>query len=304
MKKTFIFLLLLFGTFSPSFACDICGCGNGGSFFGVLPQSHVRLMGFRHKHKSFDSHLNSANLKTREDFQSIELWGRLYPFKKTQLMFFAPFNFNQQTRIADQKTNSLKGLGDATILLHYNVVNTMTDTTKIRKWNSNLLVGGGIKLPLGSYDFDQASVEEVANPNFQLGTGSWDVPINVIYTIKNQKLGFNVNGTYKINSSNSNAYRFANRSSLALSAFQLLSVKSFIAMPLIGLYGETAPKDTQNGIANEFTGGGFVAANAGLDVYFGKTSVGINAQLPFLQNMSNGDLKLRNAFNVQFTRMF
>lgn len=304
MKKLIIIGLLLGLSSVASQACDICGCGNGGSFFGVLPQSHIRLMGLRYKYKSFDSHLNSVNLKAREDFRSVELWGRLYPLPKTQMLFFAPLNFNSQTRLADQKTATLNGLGDASVLMHYNIVNTVTDTNKIHKIDHNLLIGGGIKAPTGKYNFDPESAEEVANANFQLGTGSWDFPINVVYTVKSKDYGLNLNATYKINGTNSNAYRFANRFNAAVSLFRLMAVKSFIVMPLVGLYGETAKEDKLSGIANEFTGGGFIAGNIGLDVYLGKNSFGINTQLPLIQNLSNGDLKLRNSFNFQFTRMF
>lgn len=301
--KRFI-LVILFFTVQQSMACDICGCGNGGSFFGVLPQSHVRFLGMRYKVKNFDSHLNSKNFKAAENFQSAELWGRLYPFKKTQLLFFAPYNWNEQYTIESQKTVRTQGFGDISSLVHYNVVNTFTDTTKLREWNHNLLAGGGIKLPTGRYEYDPTDISEVANPNFQLGTGSWDVPLNVIYTLTHKSSGLNVNLNYKINTTNAAGYRFANRSNVSTMLFHNFSFSQSTVMLLGGVYGEHGRMDLDNGERNEFTGGGFVAGSGGIEVYLPKISFGVNGQIPIAQNLSNGELRLRNAFNVHLTRMF
>ena len=72
MKK--IVILFLFLAVHPSFifACDVCGCGNGGAFFGLLPQSHLRFAGIRYKQKSFSSHLNSPFFMAEESFKKAE----------------------------------------------------------------------------------------------------------------------------------------------------------------------------------------------------------------------------------------
>ncbi|SOE20854.1 hypothetical protein SAMN06298216_1334 [Spirosomataceae bacterium TFI 002] len=303
MRYIFVLFILLFSSIDSK-ACDICGCGNGGSFFGILPNSHVRLLGLKYKYKSFNSHLGSKTLSAQEDFQSVELWGRAYPFKNTQVLYFVPYNFNSQTRLGDNKSSSINGLGDATVLVQYNLLNTFMDTTRIRTWEHNLLVGTGLKAPVGKFDYDQNSLEEVANPNFQLGTGSWDIPLNITYTIKHKNNGINVNSTYKINGKNNNDYKFANRINTSISAFKTLALGSYTLLPMLGVYGEYAGQDRQSGIANGFTGGGFVAANAGLDIYLNKYTLGINTQLPIAQNLVNGELSFKKSFNFQLTRMF
>ncbi|MCY7351019.1 MAG: hypothetical protein LH606_10160 [Cytophagaceae bacterium] len=177
MKK-----LLLFFALSPlsSLACDICGCGAGSSFLGIMPQTGRSFLGLRYRVKSYDSHLNSQRLQTREVYQSAELWARWYPARRWQILAFLPVNANRQE--TTDGTHTRKGLGDAILMAHYNLVNTALDTVA-RKVDHNLLIGGGVKLPTGQFRYE-ADGSEVANPNFQLGTGSTDALFNIIYTLR------------------------------------------------------------------------------------------------------------------------
>ncbi len=219
-------------------------------------------------------------------------------------MFFAPINFNTQTRLYDAAKNSIQGLGDVSVLVHYNLLNTFTDTTKIRRVDHNLLIGAGIKAPTGKFKYDMYNVEEVANANFQLGTGSWDFPLNVIYTLKYKQSGLNVNGTYKINGTNQNGYHFANRSNVSFTAFHSFNIGNATVMPIVGMYGEATSQDKVDKIKNVNTGGWLAAVSLGTEAYLGKNAIGFNTQIPVAQQLSNGELALKNAFNFHITRMF
>ncbi|UBM60431.1 hypothetical protein LAG90_07210 [Marinilongibacter aquaticus] len=303
MKFRITFIISIFWA-SQSLACDICGCNNGGSFFGILPQSHMQFMGIRYKQQSYDSHISSKLLKTREDFHTVELWGRLYPMKKTQVLFFAPVHQNQQERLADGFVSKKTGLGDLSVLVHYNLINTFTDTVKVRKINHSLLLGFGVKAPTGQFRYDQYEALEVANANFQLGTGSWDIPINAIYTLKWRQSGLNLNAMYKLNGTNGQEYKFANQWRTSVLAFKSIYWGNVNIMPNLGLFGEWKKQDVQYGKRNENTGGGYLAANGGVNVYFGKYALNLAAQVPLSQNLSGGELQIRNGFNVNLSRMF
>ncbi|MDP1051393.1 hypothetical protein, partial [Klebsiella quasipneumoniae] len=73
--------------------------------------------------------------------------------------------------------------------------------------------------PTGRFKYDLNSSEEVANPNFQLGTGSTDFLLNAIYTVRYNQWGLNTDLTYKINTKNSNQYQYGNKLTTALTAF-------------------------------------------------------------------------------------
>ncbi|MFC0181773.1 hypothetical protein [Pseudarcicella hirudinis] len=301
MKKFILFMLLLCNL--DTFACDLCGCANGGSFFGILPQSHRGFMGIRYRYSSFDSHLNSQLLQTREVFQSTELWGRFYPFKKTQVLAFLPYNFNAQTLVKANQTTKIQGLGDASLIMHYNVFNTFWDSTA-HKIDQNLLIGGGIKLPTGRYLYDPASTAEVDNPNFQLGTGSTDFILNAIYTIRYRNWGLNTDLTYKINTENSNNYRFGNRVTTSASAFYTYKTGGITLMPNSGMYFEHSDSDQSAGVVNNRTGGYVGMATLGMESFFDKFSIGINHQQPVFQELSKGELQANARTTIHLTYLF
>ncbi len=305
MTKAFqIFILSFFIMLTnptTMLACEVCGCGNGGSFFGILPQSHKGFIGLRYGYKSYDSHLSSVNLKAQEDFWKTELWARIYPFKKVQVLAFVPYLINQQTIQKTSKQVHLNGLGDITILANYYVVNTVNDTVN-RRFNHNLLIGGGTKLPTGKYKYDLLSDTEVANANFQLGTGSVDFLLNLVYTMRHKNWGLNYDFSYKINTQNSDNYQFGNRlnTNLALLYFQKFDT-GFTLIPNAGLAFEQAALDTKNRIVNTQTGGYATFGTVGVESYYKSFSMGINYQEPIIQDLSGGELRANARLNVHFT---
>ncbi|WP_304232231.1 hypothetical protein [Jiulongibacter sediminis] len=304
MKKISILVLILFASFE-SHACDICGCVNGGSFFGILPQGHMQFAGIRYRQNSFDSHIGSTLLEAQEIFRTTELWARLYPLPKVQLMAFLPYQQNEQNRFYDDFKARLEGVGDAQVLLHYNLLNTFVDTTRLhQQWNHQLMAGFGVKAPLGDYQYDQYDVAEVANANFQLGTGSWDVPLNLIYTLKKHDNGLNINLMYNINGTNANGYHFANQTLLSLLAFRSEYIGNANLVISTGTNSEIKGQDLVNGERNEFTGGWYINGVAGVDLYWKKFGLSVNGQLPIVQNLSNQELKLNQGFTVSLSRTF
>lgn len=300
--KSIVLFLVILGYVLPSYACDICGCGNGGSFFGILPQSHLRFAGIRYRVKNYESHLNSTFFRARENFQTAELWARFYPFKRTQLMVFVPYNWNTQTLYRTETPQIISGLGDVSALFHYNIVNTFWDSTT-HTIDQTLLIGGGVKAPTGRFKYVDDGTE-VANANFQLGTGSLDFVANAIYNVRYQKWGTNMDISYKINTTNPNQYRFANRLSGSVSVFRTLSLSSLTVMPNVGAYMEHFGYDTKNGAKNTFTGGTLSTANVGMELYYKRISTGFTYQTPLYQHLSGGDLKLKNTVSTHFTFMF
>lgn len=305
MKKIFLIILMgcLFSSNSKSLACDLCGCGNGGSFWGIMPQSHRAFVGLRYGQKSYDSRLNSLSSQTHEDFWKTELWARAFPFKKVQVLAFVPYNFNRQTILKTGNQLDLQGLGDISTYWHYNLLNTITDTIPHKVYH-NLLIGGGVKLPTGRYQYDLLSDNEVADPNFQLGTGSTDFMANIVYTIRYKSWGLNYDFLYKMNTYNANEYRFGNRINTNLSALYFIRIGSEVTLiPNVGVAYESASTDEESGIRNIRTGGDALFGSFGMESYFNKISMGVNYQSPITQNLSNGELRANSRLNIHFTLM-
>lgn len=295
MKK--ILLLLLLVAALPAAACDICGCGVGNAYYGIMPQSYRNFIGVRYRYRTYDSHLNSQLLKTKETFQTTEIWGRFYPLKRVQVLAFVPYNINYQKDAGGSAR--LSGLGDITIQANYSLLNTNMDTT-FREVNHTLLVGAGVKLPTGKANFtDDGSLG--ANANFQLGTGSTDLLLNTIYTLRYRSWGWNTDVSYRMTTSNRQNYRFGNRISGSTSAFYVTKLGGVTLMPNAGALGEYSYHDLKDGVRNKQTGGYAVLGTAGIETYFGRFVAGVNAQLPVAQDLAGGESKSKGRLQLHFT---
>ncbi|MBD2701261.1 hypothetical protein IC229_11480 [Spirosoma sp. BT702] len=303
MKTYHLFYFFLLLTI-PVQACDLCGCSNGGSFFGILPQGHRGFMGVRYRYNSYHSHLNSLNLSSHEQFRTAELWGRFYPAKRLQVMAFVPYQFSRQTILKTGETIPLRGLSDVTALAHYNLINTFMDDSVVHTVNHSLLVGGGVKLPTGRYRYDENSLSDVANPNFQLGTGSTDWIGNLIYTARYKNWGMNADVSYRVTSTNPNGYRFGNRLNTSASVFYLASMGSKSIMPNAGVFVEQAGHDIRSGEVNKQTGGYATYLNLGAELYLNKLNLGVSYRKPVSQFLSEGELQANAQLTTHITFLF
>lgn len=109
MKNTYIILFLLLLGPKVSIGCDICGCANSGAYFGLQPQSHKSLIGIRYQRLHFVTHPDSKVLRTEEHFNVSEVYARLFPVKRVQVMAFVPYRVDRQVTSADTKNKM--GLG-------------------------------------------------------------------------------------------------------------------------------------------------------------------------------------------------
>lgn len=278
-------------------ACEACGCGVGSYQFGILPQQTKNFVGIRYQTKS-DASTPYHDLQTKEDFRTMEVWGRFYPLKKVQVLALLPYNFNRQE--TEGKVTEVRGLGDGLVLVNYNLLNN-TDSL-YQKVKHNLFVGGGLKLPTGHFTKE---IEGVAlNPNIQLGTGSLDFVANAMYTIRYDKIGLNTNLTYKYNTANSNEFRFGNKIGAGSVLFSVIKVKEMTIMPNAGFSTEITAKDAHYGSELDESGGYTNFLTFGTELYFKNFSAGATMQKPVSQNVSDGYVKTNDRFLTHLTFMF
>ncbi len=301
MKYFFLLLGLLIGL-SNAVACDRCGCGVTNYYLGIMPQFTRSFVGVRYRHSAFES--TGHEYLTTETFQTAELSGRFYPHRKWQVLAFLPYQYNEQNNGVDEPVKRT-GMGDVSLLVNYNLLNTNNKQEKHRV-KHQLWLGGGVKLPTGRYEGDTGEESAHFSPNFQLGTGSWDVLTNALYTLRVDQFGVSADLNYRINTTNREEYRFGNRVSGSLNVFYVQQLSSKLAlMPWAGVYGENSRQDTNRGYAVEESGGYLLAGQAGADLYLGSNwALHLNGGIPLTQDMQGGYSEAQGRWMCGVTMMF
>ena len=301
MKKILIVTVLLMLSIPfKSRACSVCGCGVGNYHYGILPQFAKNFVGLRYRYSSYTSTLDGshAHQYSYETFRTAELWGRFYPAKRVQAFVFVPFNFNE--KIEGPTKKNLKGLGDIILSANYNVINTYDSTDRFFK--HNLLVGAGLKLPTGEYR--QIENGLTVNQNFQLGTGSVDVLLNAIHTIRHGNMGLNAELSYNLNMTNKDEYRFGNSARAGLTMFYIIRSGGLTVMPHVGVSGEYFKDNKQFDQPFSDTGGWASLCNFGSEIYYRSIAVGVSWSHPGKQQLFSGLVEAGDRTSAHVTVMF
>jgi len=302
MKIKYILFYILLLISPSSFACDACGCSNSGAYFGLMPQSNKSLIGLRYQHLNFVTHPDSHVLRTEESFNVTEIYARFFPIKRVQVMAFLPYRFAQQITTSDTKKQN--GISDATVLINYNVINTFMDKESSSSFNHTLLVGGGIKVPTGRFKYDESNLTEVANANFQSGTGSTDFILSAFYTVNKNQWGLAMNASRKFNTTNIEHYRFGNQLYGTVDLYRSFPIGKLTLTPNVGVYGEKSELGTKEGKKVLETGGTLLNATVGVTLFANRWTVGVNAQQPLAQNLSAGFVQARSRGMIQVGWLF
>lgn len=297
MKK-YILMLFLATTFSIiTMACDICGCGVGNSYIGILPDFHKHIFGLRYRYNSILTHVgvngSTTYLTTKETYNTIEAWGGWNIGKTFRIMASVPYSFNERTN--QGVANSKNGIGDITLLGYYQLLNNRHTIFTHKLLAQSLWIGGGIKLATGEYNpLHKSTANDNANL-FQLGTGSYDLNIGTMYDMRLQDMGINLSANYKITTANKYNYQYSNKFNINTQAYYKFRIKSKLTIaPNAGVQYERANKDLDKNFKVTSSGGNLLLATAGVEIVSGKIAIGANIQTPFSQNLANGIVKANN----------
>lgn len=280
-----------------TYACDVCGCAVNATYFGILPQFRQHFIGVRYMSNNFTSKqipslFDAKNQTYSESLQRAELYGRYYPTKRLQVFAFVPYQYN--IRKDGGVVTENQGLSDISALVNYLVINT-GDSGGFT-WRNTLSIGGGIKLPTGRFNSNEAASQ-------QTGSGTFDYLVNGIYTLRYKKVGLNADVNIRLNTSNA-IYSYGNRYTSSMRFFYWHKYKMISVLPHTGLLTEYAEKDAKNDITQKYTGGqGFYSAT-GVDVYLRKISIGASVILPVHETLNTGYATTRSRISMQVLYLF
>jgi hypothetical protein len=164
------------------------------------------------------------------------------------------------------------------------------------------VVGAGAKIPLGK-NVDGTS--ETGTPTqLQPGTGSFDLPFHLGYTLRRGQFGLNLETNLRINTKNKQEYRFGHRLNSAARFFYWKQWKNLSFLPSAGLAYEWASKDQQKGVDVDMTGGDLVAMHLGLDVYYRSLVFQSQWQPALKSNLGEGSVTPGNRFQMGVSFLF
>lgn len=262
----------------------------------ILPQLNKSIVGIRYNYALFNSaHPTSlgnefAGVATSDNFHSIEVFGRYNVKERFHITAVVPFKVSYQQASTGNTTNY--GLGDLVLMGQFLAINPKLCTGKNDQ--HQLRIGVGLKFPTGS--FNKNVNESLLHANLQNGSGSLDVLLSAIYTLRVKNWGMNTEIGYRINTRNSNQYQFGNRANAKLTAFYWWKLKeNFTLLPTLGLAFEHGEANIDGKKTAPYTGGyGFNAA-AGFDVVTKNIVLSLHTQPALYQHWSDGNVT-RKAF--------
>lgn len=289
-------------------ACDICGCGVGSYYIGILPEFKKRFIGIRYQYKGLKTHIgpngNISYLSTDETYQTIDIWGAWNIGKKFRVMGFIPYNINQRINAAG--TSSKSGIGDIALNGYYQVFNKQHTVNEKKLLVHSLWLGAGIKLPSGKYNPADKNSAQGSQNSFQLGTGSIDGMVNAMYDLRIQDLGMNLNASYKFNAANKYDYSYGNKFTINwLGYYKIRATKKFLIAPNAGCLWESSAKDKNKYGSTVFESGGqLLMATLGTECSFGNLGIGGNFQTPLKQDLAANTVRAKPRVMVQLTWSF
>jgi len=297
MKKI-IFIIILCCPFMVN-ACDICGCGVGSYYVGILPEFNKHILGLRYQYKTLRTHIGAGGtttyLTTNETYRTLELWGAWNIGKRFRIMGTIPVNFNERIDQGVKETKT--GLGDMSFAGFYQLFNTRHTIKGNNVLIQSLWIGGGVKLPTGKYEPLENNGESVNI--FQSGTGSVDFTLNAMYDIRLQDFGINSTVSYKMNTKNTYDYRYGNKFSANVQAYYKIKVSDAVRLsPNAGILYETADKDMDGKYMVDVSGGNVLLAATGLEATVKRTAIGFSWQKPLSQKLANDFVQANNRVMV------
>ncbi len=211
-------------------------------------------------------------------------------------------NFTTPGSSREQLSDS--GLGDTTLL-----VKRRFYVNNFQGGGIQLAVLGGVKLPTGDHDQrdDQGTL---LPPGLQLGSGSVDVPLGLVFTAFKDRVGFNSSFLYQFNNE-SNGFRFGDETKVNLAFGYRLFPKQYKSFQdkVLNAYLEVNTVVSQRASLNDQdvpdSGGTLVFLTPGLQAVLNpRFLIETALQIPVVQELNGTQLAFAATANVGIRVLF
>ena len=300
MKSKNILVLAVLLLAAPAVrACDICGC-----FMGITPYDNQSGISLMHRYRIFNgyralgqspqffpsgarpffpstlngdggyAHSHRGDPTDFEAFRVIELRGKYFLSRRVELNAFVPYVMNT-SQINGKQLNS-SGVGDVTVFAGYHLIRAI-ETAGVQ---SRLIVGGGVKLPTGEYNRQNAAGQRYALLN-QVGTGTTDGFIYANYIGGFHSFGLSVNSSYRRSTENTFRNSLAPSTATYASLFYRIPMgTNWQVYPSAQFFYEKTDGEMLEGHLTGEHAMNNALLGPGLDVYYKNVSLNTSFQLP------------------------
>jgi hypothetical protein len=294
MKKIFIVFFLTGLSCLQVTACDICGCGTSNLNPFLFPYLSKSYVGLSYMYRSYHIH-QADGMKSTELYNTVSLTGQYSIGKRLKLSAMLPYL--QSSLATENSTRKLSGLGDASILLNYKILDNQKGS-----FRHLVILGAGIKLATGKYI--SSSSGKTDEQNFQLGTGSFDYLLSGAYRVSHNKWAFSSMVSYKYTTQNKDDYRFGDVLTGNVMAVYSMAPGKFSISPYVQFIGEKQMQNADKHMLQEGSDGNILYAGGGVDIAVKRFSFGINYQGALKQHLSEGLIKAKPRFTTQISFTF
>lgn len=296
MRQVYLFLLIFLGVQISAQACLVCGCNSNSIFQGIFPANQYPVVGFRYASQDFTSHLlYHPSLRTSERFETVELFSLFYIKPYLQIQTQLPYQRFRQWSATEAVVSS--GVGDVIILPSLRVLDHKF-AWGYSSFRQQLFLGAGIKLPTGRFALSETSSTALANPQFQMGTGSFDPMAQMVYVLRTDLLGLYAQTTYRYAGNSPDYYRFGDRFNALVSLFTMKQIGRAALSFQTGFLYETMGRTSLNAVEIKETGGYSRGWFLGLDVLLGRATLGFQYNWQLAQKFGGGQFRQGNRSQV------
>ncbi len=283
---------------AATMACDICGV-----FLGVSPNDRMSSIALFHRYRllqgdiamphSFTKHAGEEQQGTshyREMYATLEVRADIWLSQRFSVLTSIPVVQNARSIGGDSPVRA-GGVGDPFVLARYTVLNSRGNEDRSTAVH-RVLLGAGLKLPLGSTDRRYNDIE--LDPDLQPGTGSWDLLASMEYHVRFERWAASLQVIGRQNGENDEGMRFGTGISSSMELARILKRDHTAWRPFVGAYHEWMGLDRHHDEVLDGTGCSTLFAQAGARVWWSRWSVSLTGQYAIARN--DGELMVPNVF--------
>lgn len=278
--------MLLPGTLA---ACDVCGCTSMNMGLGNWAIAGQSTLGWRYTYRSF------SGPGFTDYYHQNELWGVYALGSRWQFSAQLPLVYAQRD-FSDNQSQHLQGLGDASAMVHYQVLAKVWGQSAHTLW-----LGTGLNLPTGRY---RDPNNEIQGADFQLGTASLDYQSQMLYRINFRSYILLFQGAYLYNTRNRYSYTFGDQAQLSLRAGHSWEGQVLQALFYGGMAWSYFGQDiNQRNFYQYGTGGEAWQANLGAQLFWQNWWLGLEWQ-PNVYHHSRSAYKPQQQWQINLNYRF